>query len=194
MLQKIGVTGGIGSGKSYVCQIFESMGYPVFYSDIEAKKLINHNPHVKSQIISLLGEESYQNDKYNPKYVSSIVFSDQVKLKQLNEIVHPAVRKAFDDWCLDQNSDVVFNEAALLFENGSWVTFDKVILVFADLDTRIERLIKRDDSTKEQILARINSQWSDEEKKKLSDLQIDNSKNTMLLPQIAKILKKIKAT
>lgn len=192
MLHKIGVTGGIGSGKTYVCQIFETMGYPVFYSDKEAKDLINHNLQVKEQIVDLLGEESYNEQGYNREYVAGKVFNDSNLLQKLNEIVHPAVREAFDEWSEKQNSELVFNEAALLFETGSNKSFDHIILVYADIDTRITRLLNRDQSTEEEIKKRINSQWSDEEKMKLTDLYINNSEGEMLLPQIAKVLKKIK--
>jgi dephospho-CoA kinase len=191
LILKVGVTGGIGSGKSYICRIFESFGYPVFYSDIEAKKIILNDSKVISEITLAFGEQAYIDGVYSREYIASIVFNDPEKLKKLNQIIHPTVRKAFDSWAEKQKSDIVFNEAALLFENGSWKDFDKVILVHADMETRIKRLIQRDGSTEEEIYRRINSQWSDEKKMVLADYCIDNSENQLLQPQIDEILNKI---
>lgn len=192
MILKVGVTGGIGSGKSYICRILESIGYPVFYSDQEAKQIILNDIEVKTKIIAEFGEEAYLNGIYNKVYIASIVFNDSEKLKILNQIVHPAVRKAFNSWAKKQNAPIVFNEAALLFENGSWKDFDKVILVHADIETRIKRLIQRDGSSEDDIYSRIKSQWTDEKKMDLADFCINNSENQLLQPQIDKILLEIK--
>jgi dephospho-CoA kinase len=192
LILKVGVTGGIGSGKSYICRILESIGYPVFYSDQEAKLIILNDIEVKAKIIAEFGEEAYLNGAYNKVYIASIVFNDSEKLKILNQIVHPAVRKAFNSWAKKQNTPIVFNEAALLFENGSWKDFDKVILVHADIETRIKRLIQRDGSSEEDINRRIKSQWTDEKKMNLADFCINNSENQLLQPQIDKILLEIK--
>ena len=188
----VGITGGIGSGKTFVCHILESMGYPVFYSDKEAKAILMNDSNVKQQIIDLFGGESYQNNgNLNRDFLASKIFSDKKLLSKMNSIVHPAVRQYFKIWTEKQKSKIVFNEAAIIFEIGIAKNYDDVILVTASKDTKIKRIQKRDKSSIQDIEKRMNNQWTDEQKKKLTEFVIDNDKNVMLLPQIDSILNKI---
>lgn len=186
---KIGITGGIGSGKSFVAEILEKMGFPVFYSDSEAKRIINQSSDVKLQIVELLGDEAYHNDVYNVAYVSQKIFNDKSLRKQLNGIVHPAVRIAFHEWAnsISQYSNIVFNEAAIMIESGAYQSMDKILLVSAPLDIRIDRVMKRDNITREHALARIESQSSDEYKRQFADFEVVND-GRALLPQITQIM------
>lgn len=191
---KIGVTGGIGSGKSTVCEIFESINVPVFHADLEARKIQNSDPLIKSQIIELLGADCYnQEGLMDRKLVASRIFSDKLLLTQMNQIVHPAVRKSFKDWVLqNQNAPYVVYEAAILFESNSAADFDQIILVLADLDVRIKRVVARDHVEEEQVKIRMANQMLDQEKIKLADYIIDNNEVELLYPQILKLDKSIR--
>jgi dephospho-CoA kinase len=189
---KVGITGGIGSGKTFVCQILESMSYPEFYSDKEAKSILVNDLNVKSQIIKLFGNEAYlENDSLNREFLASKIFNDKELLIQMNAIVHPAVRTYFDNWVKNQKASIVFNEAAIIFEIGNDKYYDNVILVAASKETKIKRIQKRDNSSKEDIEKRMKNQWSDDRKIKLADFIINNDNNVMLLPQLNKVLDKL---
>ncbi len=165
------------------------MGYPVFYSDIVAKNLINSNPEVKQKIINAFGKEAYLlSGKLNKTYIAQLIFSDKTKLEQINQIVHPAVKTAFYKWVKQQNCNLVFYESAILFETNSYKDFDKVILVTASKETKIRRIIKRDNLLKKDIEKRMNNQWKDEQKIPLADYIITNNDDSMLLEQINKII------
>lgn len=171
----IGLTGGIGSGKSFVAKEFEKNGFPVYYADDEAKKIMITEP-VKSKIIEVFGHEIY--DPYgnlNRGLLSSLVFNDSEKLAALNSIVHPAVRQHFEEWVRhNKDCDFIIKEAAILFETGSNQNCDYVILVIAPESLRIQRVMQRDGSSESEIKARIEKQWTDEMKIPLSNFIIEN--------------------
>ncbi|WP_423819122.1 dephospho-CoA kinase [Salinimicrobium sp. TIG7-5_MAKvit] len=173
-MKVVGLTGGIGSGKTTVAGFFKELGIPVFIADDEAKLLMVSNSEVKSAVQALFGELSYINGLPERKYIASKVFGDRGKLEQLNAIIHPAVARHFESWKEEQVAPYVIYEAAILFESGGYKKCDFNLLVTAPLDRRIERLKKRDKSTLEEIEARMNNQWSDEEKAKLADFIIEN--------------------
>lgn len=188
---KIGVTGGIGSGKSFICSIIEKMGYPVYYSDFEAKTIVNNDPDVRRELIALLGSEVYlSSNEINRDYLAQKIFTDEKIKHAVNGIIHPAVRNRFNDWSKDQLKKVpmVFNEAAILFETGSYKSMDKNILVIASQQDRIKRVTERDGSTVEEVRKRMNNQWTDAEKIPLSDYQIYNNNEGLLLPKIEKVI------
>lgn len=189
---KVGITGGIGAGKSLVSNIFNSLGIPVYNSDQRAKDLLIENQDVIAAIKSSFGEDLYEGNTINKALLASRVFGNKDAVAKLNSISHPAVFKDFDDWVLRQNSPYVLKEAALLFESGSYKTLDKMIFVSADLESRIERVIKRDNLSREQILNRIKHQIPEEEKERLSDFIIVNDGEQMLIPQVMKIHGEIK--
>jgi len=186
--KKIGITGGIASGKSVVARILSSIGYPVFYSDTVAKELVNTDPVLKSQLSKLLGADAYSENKLNRKFVADKVFADQNLLTELNALIHPAVRKKFDGWCSEQESDIVFNEAAILFETDSYKRMDATILVVAPEETRISRAIQRDEASREDVLNRMNKQWSDEKKISLADFVLVNDEKHPVIKQLEKII------
>lgn len=173
----VGLTGGIGSGKSTIAKWFLELGIPVYNADLEAKKLMNENEKIITELTELFGEEVYQNGIYNRKLVSSKVFQDKELLHQLNQIVHPEVFKHFQNWVENQASDFVVKEAAILFESGSYKDCDWVVSVVADEEIRIKRVLKRDEISEEQIRQRINNQWTDTQRIEKSDFVIDNNSN-----------------
>ena len=165
------------------------MGYPVFYSDSVAKELIAKNPEVKQQIINVFGKDSYlKSGELNKAYLAQQIFSDKTKLEQINQIVHPAVKSTFKEWINTQKSKIIFYESAILFETDSYKDFDKVILVVASKETKIQRILNRDDSNILDIEKRMNNQWSDEQKTPLADYIITNNNDSMLLEQINEII------
>ncbi|NGM67018.1 dephospho-CoA kinase [Sphingobacterium sp. SGR-19] len=182
---KIGITGGIGSGKSYVAKVFKALGVPFYDADKEAKELMNTNPAIKSALILEFGKEVYDIDGHLDRaYLASKVFRDKEKLNKLNAIVHPIVIQHGEDWALSQTFPYSLKEAALLFESGSYKKLDYTILVIAPTDIRIARVMQRDIISREEVLDRINKQLPDEEKQKLTDFTIVNDGLTPLLPQI----------
>ena len=186
-MKKIGITGGIGSGKSYVSKVFKSLGIPVFNSDIMAKKIMYSSEDLINSIKDEFGNDIY--DKYclNKKKLASIVFSDSKKLRKLNSLVHPFVKQEFFDWQLQQKSSYVIKEAAILFESNSDKELDAVICVTAPKNIRINRVKRRSGFSDQEINNRINNQNSQEENEKLSDYIIVNDGVQSLLPQILKI-------
>jgi len=186
---RVGVTGGIGSGKTLVCKVLETLGYPVFYSDIVAKTITDTDPLVITQVKKIFGDGIYYNGMLNRKKVAELVFTNNDLLAGLNSIVHPAVARAFEQWCLqNSSSQLVFKEAAILFETGVYLELHKTILITAPEDIRIKRVIERDGCTESEVRARMANQMTDEEKKRLADFTIDNSSNQLLLPQIINIV------
>lgn len=191
-MKKIGLTGGIGSGKTYVAQILEKMGYPVYYSDTRAKELCNEDPLIIRQLKELLGDDAYKNEKLNKSFISNQIFSSPELRETINSIIHPVVRNGFDQWLENLSShSLVFNEAAILFETKSYKRFDETILVYAPLEIKIQRLISRDRVSQEEITAKMNAQWSDTKKMALTRFHILNDEKTPLLEQIEKILEKL---
>ena len=173
-MKVIGLTGGIGSGKSTVARMFELLNVPVYYADLEAKKLINSDADLIYEITKYFGEQAYVNKVLNRVYIAGIVFKDKEKLKILNALVHPKVRKDFLAWIEVQNAPYVIQENALIFEKKSKDLFDQVITVTADKELRIQRIMDRDDLNKDQVFNRMTSQLDDIEKTKLADFVIYN--------------------
>jgi len=187
---KIGLTGGIGSGKSTVAKLFEVLGVPVYYADEAAKRLMNEDEELKEKIQQQFGKETYNNGKLNPAYLSSIVFNDAEKLALLNSLVHPVTINDVAKWMQQQTAPYIIKEAALIFESGSQELLDKVIGVYAPAPLRILRAMKRDNVTKEEILARMNKQIDEEIKMRLCDYVIKNDEQEMLIPQVLELHKK----
>lgn len=170
----IGLTGGIGSGKSTVANMFKELGVPVYNSDERAKYLMNTSLDIKRQLIKLLGEEAYKGDKLNRSFIAEKVFSNTNLLAKLNDIVHPIVRNDFIDWTKKQDYSYVIQETALLFENKAQDLYDSIILVTAPKETRIIRVVDRDKSSREQVIARMKNQLDDKTKLNLSNYVIEN--------------------
>jgi dephospho-CoA kinase len=192
-MKRIGITGGIGSGKSFIATIIERMGYPVYYSDVRSKELTNAHPIIRKGLIDLVGENVYFGGELDKKVLATAIFSnDELRLK-VNQLIHPIVRQDFEDWSNSQKSDLIFNEAAILFETGAYRNFDATILVYAPEDLRLKRVLKRDIITKEEVLARMNNQMNDNEKRKMTSLQILNDGESPILIQIETILEEIKS-
>jgi dephospho-CoA kinase len=191
MTKIIGLTGGIGSGKTTIARLFEAEGIPVYIADDEAKKIM-----ILSETIHLVGEYFGQdvivNHQIDRKKLSEIVFNHPEKLKELNKIIHPLVKNHFDDWVKKQKSPFVIKEAAILFESGSYKYCDQIITVIASEETRIKRVMARDNSTKEAVLDRIKNQWSDSQKTSKSDYIIENENLNEAKLQFKEILKKLK--
>lgn len=182
---KVGITGGIGSGKTLVCSVLEKLGVAVYYADSEARRLMNSNPQLVLQISDLFGDKAYEEGSLNREFIAHKVFKGKELLKRLNELVHPAVRKDFSRWASEQEpSFYVVEEAAILFESGSDRNMDLTVGVFAEKELRVRRAMQRDESTREQVLNRMNSQMSDEAKMEKADIVINNNGKKMLLPQI----------
>lgn len=187
-MKRIGLTGGIGSGKSFIANILEHMGFPVYYSDLRSKELTKSNPTIRTGLISLFGEDVFLDGELNTQLVATKIFQNEGYRQKVNELIHPVVRKDFEDWVKNQNSDLVFNEAAILFETGAYKNFDATILVCAPVELKIQRVMKRENCSREDVLARMNKQWSDEEKMKLADFVIENDEVSPILKQIENIL------
>ena len=188
---RIGLSGGIGSGKSTVAGILAKMGYPVFYSDQEAKRLYDENPVLQKQLVDLFGPAIYRDGQLNKAFFAQQLFSNAELKAQVTALVHPLVRKAFEVWAQQQVSDLVFNEAAILFETGAYKDFDATVLVTAPIETRIERVQKRDLISREAVLQRIANQWPDSKKMNLTPYIITND-GQPLLQQIEDVISKLK--
>lgn len=190
---KIGITGGIGSGKSYVCSIIEKLGYPIFYSDKEAKWLMENNLKLKHEITELVGNGAYVEHSLNKNVIRNFIFNSEKNRKKLNDLVHPVVFKHFEIWSKQlKNNELIFNESALLFETGSSKRFDKIILITAPTELKIERLTQRDNLSKQEVVKRIDSQLSDKEKISLADFVIENNEKDLLVPKIVTVLNQLK--
>ena len=191
-MKKIGLTGGIGSGKSYVAKQLEGMGYPIYYSDDQANMISNENLNIRESLIALVGPMVYLNDKLNKEYLSAQFFSNEQLRKKVNKIIHPVVRADFNNWVKEQKvSDLIFNEAAILFETEAYKNFDAIILVHAPEKVRVQRLMKRDGSSPSEIQLKINAQWSDERKKALTPYHILNDGKASIEEQINAIITQI---
>jgi dephospho-CoA kinase len=187
----LGVTGGIGSGKTTVCKLFESKGIPVYNSDERAKHLLAHHPEVKQQLLKVFGETVFTNNLPDRKKIAQLVFSDKEKLKLLNAIIHPKVKEDFEQWKKQQSSKLIIKEAAILIESGAYKQVDKILVVTAPLQTRIQRVMQRDGVSKQDVESRLNNQFSDEERIKYSHFVIDNSGEKDLEQQVDEILKQL---
>ncbi len=185
---KIGITGGIGSGKSIVSEILQTMGYPVFNSDDQARKILFHSKDLHEELKQNFGEEIFLDGIPNKLKIAQIVFSSKEKLEILNALIHPLVRICFEDWILQQKSKIIFKEAAILIESGAYKECDKIIVVKSPEELRIKRVMKRDSVTEEEVKMRMKNQLSSNELMKFADFVIENDESHALLPQINLIL------
>ena len=184
---KVGVTGGIGSGKSTVCSLFKCLEIPIFNADEAGRLLLAEDAKVREQVKDIFGDAIIVNGKPDRKKIAEIVFNNPEKLAQLNSVIHPAVRKSYANWTTEQKSPYLIYEAAILFETGLYKQLDFTVLVIAPEQLRINRVMQRDGIDETTVRARIKNQWSDEEKKKLANFVITNDDATPLLPQIMEI-------
>jgi dephospho-CoA kinase len=190
-MMQVGLTGGIGSGKTTVAGMFEALGVPVYNSDDRAKELMVTSEELIHEIVTLLGEKAYMAGKLNKSYIAMKVFSDKSYLDRLNAIVHPAVRDDFQRWTREQTTPYVIQEAAILFENDAYHELDRMILVTAPKPMRLERVMQRDQVPEDNILARMNHQWEDVKKIPLADYVIENLELTKTASQVKIIHKKL---
>ena len=187
-MKKVGITGGIGSGKTTVCQIFKILGVPVFDSDTIAKVLINSDSEVKKNLVEAFGNDIYSEKGLDREKMAGIIFTKKDALKKMNSIVHPAVRRAFSEWCFKHgNVPYVLQEAAILFESGAAKQLDKIITVYAPEEERIRRVAKRNNTGSGEVRKRIESQLPDEEKIKRSDFVVNNYADYLVIPQVLEI-------
>ena len=170
----VGLTGGIGSGKTTVAHMFKDLGVPIYIADLEAKKLMNRSKVIRRKLIQLFGEEAYTDRGLNRPFLADKIFNDSDLLQKMNAIVHPKVGAHFKRWLKKQTAPYVIKEVAILFENGSYKECDFTITVVADTEKRIERLLKRDETTEEKINAIMKNQWSDVDRLALTDFVIRN--------------------
>ena len=186
---RVGLTGGIGSGKTTVAKFFELLEIPIYYSDIEAKKLMLTSEIIKKKLIHLLGDDTYSAEgELNKAYISKKIFSNSILLNKINKIVHPVVEDDFSQFCKQySNKKYIIIESAILVEIGWFKTLDKLILVTANQQERVNRILKRDQSSEAEILAKISKQMSDSEKKVFADYRIENNNNIFLIPQVLNI-------
>jgi dephospho-CoA kinase len=189
---KVAVTGGIGSGKSVVCEVFEKIGIPVFYADKFAQKIMDSDNNIKEKLISYFGNDIFDsNEKLLRGKFAEIIFNNKTSLLIVNRIVHPAVRKVFEEWVKKQITPYVIEETAIVFESGQEYLFDKIISVTAPLELRIERVMKRDKTNRDKVLERLKNQYTDEKRIEKSDFIIVNDDKEMILPQIINIHSKL---
>jgi dephospho-CoA kinase len=184
---RLGVTGGIGSGKSSVCRVFNVLGIPVFYSDSEAKAIMNNDLSVRSKINAIAGKDLFLNGNLDREELAKIIFNDEELLRRVNALIHPLVFQNFIQWTDMQTAPYVIMEAAILFESGASELVDKVLTVVAPLDQRIERTVKGNQLTREQVMDRIRNQMDDDVRVKNSDYIIYNSENDMIIPSVLRI-------
>ena len=190
---KIGITGGIGSGKSTICDFFKLLGVPVFNADQEAKRIMNESSIVRSKLVMSFGNDIYlPNRTVDRKKMAGIIFNSPSLLQKVNTIVHPEVRKYFFVWCELQGSPYIVHEAAILFESGFYEMMDYTILVTALEVERIKRVTKRDQSSAEQVKERMAKQWTDEQKAALADFTIRNDNRELIIPQLLNLDKKFR--
>jgi dephospho-CoA kinase len=188
---RIGITGGMGSGKSTVARFFELLDIPVYYADSMAKRLMNENEALKAKISAIFGPEAYESGYINRGFIAQKAFSNPDLLKQLNNAVHPVVRAHGEEWMEKQDAPYVLKEAAILFESGANKQLDLVIGVYSPKAMRIQRIMQRDNIDEQSIMARINQQMDEEEKMKLCDTVIQNDENQAVIPQVLKLHRKL---
>lgn len=190
---KIAVTGGIGSGKSYISHLLENMHIPVYNADNEAKRLTVSDAGIRGELIALLGEEVYKDGLLNKSLLASYLFSDPAHVLQINSIIHPRVRKDFTVWVERQKKcEIVGMESAILYEAGFQDTVDAVVMVYAPVELRIQRAMYRDGASEEQVRARIAAQMDDEEKRRRADFTVVNDGVQLLIPQLNRIVEQLK--
>jgi dephospho-CoA kinase len=184
---KIGITGGIGSGKTSVCHVFNILGIPLFSADYEAKMIMENNAEVINGINSIVGKDIYPDGKLDRISLAAIIFNNKNTLEKVNALVHPVVFDQFRIWEMEQSAQYIIMEAAILFESGASRFVDKTVSVVAPIEERIKRIIHRNGLSREQVIARMKNQMDDEDRIKLSDYVIQNSENDMIIPAVLKI-------
>lgn len=184
---KLGVTGGIGSGKTSVCRVFEVIGIPVFSADRQAREIMENDNDIIAAINSITGKDLYKNGSLDRTELASIIFNDTTILQKVNSLVHPAVFDHFKKWTVLQSTPYVIMEAAILFESGASAVVDKIATVVAPVEQRVKRVILRNKLSKEQVMERMRNQMDDEERIRRSDFIINNSENDMIIPSILQI-------
>jgi len=191
MTLRVGITGGIGSGKTTVSKVFEVLGIPVYYADEAAKRIMNEDKALRSSIIHAFGDDAYVNGQLNRAYLASIVFTDKKKLASLNALVHPATIRHSNAWMKRQTSPYALREAALIFESGVQDQLDYVIGVSAPVETRIHRAMERDGLTRQQVQERMDRQINETIKMKLCDFVIVNDEQKAVIPQVLQLHEKL---
>ena len=191
MVLRVGLTGGIGSGKSTVAQIFEVLGIPVYYADIAAKKIMNEDEELRSAITNIFGKQAYANNILDRKYISSIVFSDPAKLQLLNSLVHPATKKDGEAWMQQQTTPYAIHEAALIFEAKVSDRLEIVIGVSSPVELRIKRAMERDKVNREEVLKRMDQQLDEKLKMSKCDFVLMNDEQQLLIPQVLELHEKL---
>ena len=184
---KIGLTGGIGSGKTTVAKLFELLNIPVYYADEASKRLYQTSDELKTSLKKHFGEDIYSGNELNRQKLAEIVFSDRARLELLNQLVHPPTIRDAREWIARQKAPYIIKEAALLFESGSYQDLDMIIGVYAPPELRIKRVMERDSATREQVLDRMNKQMPEEEKMKRCDFIINNDEVQMVIPQVLEL-------
>lgn len=189
---KVGLTGNIGSGKTFVANIFSTLGVPVFVADAEAKKLYERE-EIRMMLRGLFGNSIFNEDgSVDRKSLASMVFNDPDNLKKLNQVIHPMVREAFGRWSLERsNNPYVLYEAAILFESGYYKDLDKIILVMAPEEIRVKRVMERDGASREEVLDRMSNQWQEEKKVSMADFIVNNNGSEMVIPQVMEVHRRI---
>ncbi|MFK7782723.1 dephospho-CoA kinase [Psychroserpens sp.] len=187
----VGLTGGIGSGKTTVAKLFGNYSIPVYIADAEAKRLMNSSEQIKQELIELFGNNAYLNDELNKPFIADKIFNDKAYLDNMNAIIHPKVKIHFEQWIKEQNSPYVIKEVAIIFEHQQQSKYDLIITVIADKEKRLERVLSRDKTTPEKVFAIMSNQIDDIEKAQLSDFVILNNDMGTLENQIHKIHKSI---
>lgn len=186
-MKVVGLTGGIGSGKSTVAKMFQDFGIPVYIADDQAKKLMNTSKVIRKKLIALLGAEAYNDAGLNRAYVSSLVFNDKILLQKINTIVHPKVKMHFNSWLKKQEAPYIIKEAAIIFENNLQNQYDIIITVVANSETKINRVMKRDNSSRDKVLSVMKNQWTDDQKVAHSHFVILNENIQQTKKQVDKI-------
>jgi dephospho-CoA kinase len=184
---KVGITGGIGSGKTLVCTVFETLGIPVYYADMQARQLMNTDPELKTSLQGYFGSNIYHNGTLDRRRMAEIIFNDKTALEKVNNWVHPVVARDFESWCTRQTTPYVLEEAAIIFESNIAHRFDRVILVTAPESIRIERVCARDLVTPEAVRERMANQWPEDKKISLADYIIYNGNTHLVTPQVMEI-------
>jgi dephospho-CoA kinase len=191
---KIGLTGGIGSGKTTVAQVFELLGIPVYYADAASRRLYHTDPELMQQIKSNFGEDMYEHNQLNREKMAAVVFSDPEKLELLNRLVHPPTIRDAEKWMMEQNTHYIIKEAALLFESGSAAGLDYIIGVQAPVHLRIKRVMDRDGVSREEVQRRMNRQIDDNIKIRLCDFVIRNDEQELVIPQVLELDERLRKT
>jgi len=191
MILRIGLTGGIGSGKTTVAKIFELLGVPVYYADEEARRIMNENEELRLSIQKEFGEAAYKNGELDRSYMASNVFQNPVKLEMLNALVHPATIRDATNWMLEQRTAYAIKEAALIFESTAAGELDYIIGVYAPVSLRIKRAMERNGVSYDEVLKRMNSQIDEDIKMKLCDFIIYNDEQKLLIPQVIELHQKL---